>query len=313
MAQLQKNAERMLEEELRRESEEVKNGVRSQPNFLNALSALPESLKPRDVAMYHLGECPETGERMFYELESLEDRAYRNIVWGALVSTLKEVPERQWSHVPIGDVCKLFDTIYKLYGHTNRAEYTKSLVSKLKVLRKDAHTSFDAFRNEFTSLLNEMSDVSLEYDESLLMNDLNEAMIRSNDEKMLDIFLKLKLDNPDADPEILLESMKDPMRFLESQRKEKREALKSTRGEENESEMSERKRKKKERKRKKKEERERESCMLPGLRPHLKKGSPRVPPLCVCSIRMATATRDRIAGSNTGSWHRRRFRSYGPR
>ena len=111
----------------------VSRGVRAETVFLNPFTAVPlrySSINPQAVIKLE----DEKGVTKLYEVESEYMRYQRQVAWELLVSSIKEVDDALWDHIPNGNVYALYNLLTTNFLDTERAEVVEELTSKFATL-----------------------------------------------------------------------------------------------------------------------------------------------------------------------------------
>ena len=157
----------------------VSRGVRAETVFLNPFTAVPlrfSSVNPE--AVIELGD--EKGGIKVYEVESENMRLQRQVAWQLLVSSIKEVDDALWDHIPNGNVYALYNLLTTNFLDTERAEVVDDLTSKFATLSKSEGELFVNFYSRYKALIVRKKEVDMKMDHDTLYNYVEQALMRSD-------------------------------------------------------------------------------------------------------------------------------------
>lgn len=175
---LQETKQEMLEKAKANQQLAEKRGVRAETVFLNPTSKLRKHdafLNP-DATV----ELEIEGQTFFYQPEGELMCLKRHFAWLLLTTSLTEVDEALWKHIPVGDVSGLYRLINTNFLNVDRVDVVADLNKRLNNFRKKENETFASFKARFESLLAEMTEVKLEVDKDVLRSSLKLCLEESD-------------------------------------------------------------------------------------------------------------------------------------
>ena len=158
----------------------------------------------------------------FYQVEAQEMRVRRMTAFGALKSTLTDMPKRVWKHIAIGNVHALYSLILETYAGKGRSALVENLQQRLSDLKKHKNETFVQFVARFEQLILEIKDAGMQVDETHIATSLENAILRSDDQMIKDVFEQwvMKTGGRISDPFTTLSEMRASMLVKEKMSKE---------------------------------------------------------------------------------------------
>ena len=155
-----------------------KRGVRAETVFLNPVSKI--SLREAFLNPDAIIEVELDGKTFFFEPEDELMCYKRHFAWLLLTTSIKEVDEALWKHIPVGDVSGLYSLINTNFLNVDRVDVVADLNKRLNNFRKKENEPFANFKARFVSLLAEMAEVKLEVDKDVLRSSLKLCLEESD-------------------------------------------------------------------------------------------------------------------------------------
>lgn len=177
-AHIEKRKQEMLDKAKASHKAAEKRGVRAETIFLNPVSQIPAAkayLNPNANIEVEIGE-----ESFLFEAESDQMSYKRHFAWLLLTTSIKEVDEALWKHIPVGDVSGLYSLINTNFMNVNRVDVVADLNKRLNNFKKKENETFLAYKTRFESLMAEMAEFNLEIDKDVLRSALTLSLEESD-------------------------------------------------------------------------------------------------------------------------------------
>ena len=218
---LQQRKKEMLDKAKASQKLAEKRGVRAETVFLNPAS----KLRKRDAFLNPDAniEIELEGEIVLFEPEDDLMCYKRHFAWLLLTTSLKEVDEALWKHIPVGDVSGLYRLIITNFLNVDRVDVVADLNKRLNNFRKKENEPFLNFKARFESLLAEMAEVKLDVDKDVLRSSLK-LCLEESDKMTREAFVNCIAKNGEISSyEDIFAKMEPLMKMAEKSAAEQRE------------------------------------------------------------------------------------------
>ena len=232
---VRENADSLAAADKKKQIAAEESGELQEALYVNPLTRVkPEFSRLNPNATITLGES----DPFLYEVESKKFRTFRMAAYGAIKSTLADIPKRVWKHVAVGNVYGLYSLVINNYAAKGRASVVDDLFKRLSTFKKLKRESFVQFRARFEQLIAEIKDAKVEVDSTQIANSAQNAIVNSDDAVIKRVFKNWVLNNKSkmTDPFVTFEEMA-PVMLIEEQDKMNTSRRKKERERESEGEV----------------------------------------------------------------------------
>ena len=208
------NTERALRNDEENRATAAERGEHFETLFVDPLTCVSEEnrfLNPKAVVSI------DKSDPLLYQVERKQVRALRMIAFGALKSTLSDLPKRVWKHIAIGNVHALFSLVLETYAEKGRSALVEDLNKRLTELEKHENETFVQFVARFEQLWMEISEAEMQIDQAAIANSVEKAILQSKDKDVKAVYESWVLNNKAqmTDPFTTLHEMKPSMLIKE--------------------------------------------------------------------------------------------------